>query len=106
HAANTVLNSEGETRGSGTGLYAGYSATNCVGRTHDGIGLYAVNTGSGCFGDNDSSMKPGLKSDGVLSTCTAQNFGTGPAMSTCIAIGCVTFGGPINASCSKQLGTP
>ncbi|MFL6527936.1 MAG: hypothetical protein ACJ8IQ_07560 [Chthoniobacterales bacterium] len=105
HAGQTAINCEGDGRGSGTGLFAGFTATNCVGHTGDGIGLDVGNTATGCYADNLSDTKPALRSAGVLSFCTAQNGGTGPAASTCLAIGCISFGGSITATCSKQLGT-
>ena len=87
-----------------TGIIA-TTAQNCSGLTSRSFGISAT-TAQNCYASNNSASVPAHDVKGVASFCTAGNLGGGPAINTCIAVACATTGGVVNASCSKQLGTP
>jgi hypothetical protein len=120
----SATNCRGES-GTGVGLSA-YAANNCYGETSsddamNGAGILAdvmhncrarsdgaapglwATAAENCYGTSSSGI--GLRADGTANSCTGSSS-SGTALQTCIAIGCTTFGGPVNASCSKWLGTP
>jgi hypothetical protein len=103
--ATTANNCYGESPGNGDGIDA-ITAQNCVGLSGTGNGLYASRVATACYGTSASGSAAALRVDGTANCCSGFNSGGGPAIQTCIAIGCTTFGGLINSSCSKWLGTP
>jgi hypothetical protein len=105
-SAYTAQNCYGHSGGSGHGVYATATAQNCVGLSGTGNGLYAGRVATTCDGTSASGSAAALRVDGTANCCSGLNSGGGPAIQTCIAIGCTTFGGAINTSCSKWLGTP
>lgn len=82
------------------------TAQNCYAFSSSNVALYVRRTANGCYAENSSAGNTAMYVAGVAHACTANNGGGGPAITTCIAIGCPSFGGVVNASCSKWLGTP
>jgi hypothetical protein len=104
-ALQTAQNCYGLGSSSNDGLRA-FTAHNCVGSSSTGIGLNADGIATGCYGVTTSASNPAVRVVGTAEACLGKNTGGGEAIHTCIAIGCVTLGGAVTASCSKWLGTP
>ena len=93
--ADNALNCSGFSW-AGVGLAITYNASNCTGTSNTGGGLYATNA-TNCHGETTTGNY-GLTATGTATTCSGKCPGSGPAISTAIAIGCTAEAGTINAT--------
>jgi hypothetical protein len=105
--ATTTQNCIGESSGSVTGPGINTAvAQNCYGSSQSNYGINAASIANSCAGLSSSISFAAINAGAIAFACHGTNSAGGPAITTCIAIGCASSGGVVNASCSKWLGTP
>jgi hypothetical protein len=102
-ATALIINNSWGSSSSGVGV-SGQVVTNCLGQSFSNIGLSANNAATNSFGGSNNGAY-GLQVVGTASFCAGSRFG-GIALKAAIAIGCTTFGGIVDPSTAKFLGTP
>jgi hypothetical protein len=83
---------------------SGQVVTNCLGQSFSNIGLSANYSATNSYGGSNNGAY-GLQVVGTASFCAGSRIG-GIALKAALAIGCTTFGGIVDPSTAKFLGTP